>query len=130
MNKILKDIFMCDYEGCKKFLVVPTSVPCGHSICSNHIKTGDKTYKCNPCNRQFEIPTGGFETNKKLLEIIRSNWRTYISLTHKKETKSNNEDREDNNNILKLMSNFEHIKISGFDDEKEEVKLCYKRKRN
>jgi hypothetical protein len=56
---------------CKKIFNVPVILPCGESICKEHVIKKTKIY-CEVCDEDHLIPSGGFISNKKLEQMIAS----------------------------------------------------------
>ena len=78
----LKEIYTCDHKDCKKYLVNPIALPCGHSICQKHISSSDiKKLKCDTCNKVHLVPEEGFQINLKLSNII--NYNLHLNGKHK-----------------------------------------------
>ena len=72
---------VCELDGCKLFLERPIILPCGSTICSEHVEkscetnetTLEVTYKCTFCEKCHAIPVEGFPYNKIALKIINLN---------------------------------------------------------
>ncbi len=62
-----KEIFFCKY--CEKSLKDPILLPCGESICHEHV---DKinSIKCPSCPETHDEPVNGFTINRALREMI------------------------------------------------------------
>lgn len=68
-----KQTFTCDFDECGKFLDSPVTLPCGFTICIEHIKNLS-IFDCSKCNsRHKSFDEDGFRINSKLDDIIRSN---------------------------------------------------------
>ena len=74
---IVRDAIIC--ISCKQTLKAPVFLPCGHSICKNHIEDDDKEEResnkrrkieCNSCNETHEIPMKGFAPNRALESLM------------------------------------------------------------
>lgn len=65
MNKILAAI-KC--PNCSKVLSTPILLPCGHSLCQEHVKQKDKYLVCRECGKSHD--NQGFLVNKPLMDII------------------------------------------------------------
>ena len=65
--------FTCDFVGCGKYLHLPVTLPCGITICSEHLicKTKVDCLNCN--NQHIAIDDFGFRINSKLDELIKNN---------------------------------------------------------
>ena len=67
-----KDLFVCDYVDCKKYLIEPISFHCGYTICQSHLmQSNEEHFKCYVCEEQH--PTKNNQINKKLANLIASN---------------------------------------------------------
>ena len=62
----MSDLYSCD--KCKLFLQDPILLPCGNTICLQHVSQNLKLYSCGQCNQHHEIPDSGFPFNKKILD--------------------------------------------------------------
>ena len=67
----MSDLYSCD--KCKLFLQDPILLPCGNTVCLQHVSQNRKVYSCGQCNQHHEIPDSGFPFNKKILESISRN---------------------------------------------------------
>ena len=67
MNLLEKSI-KC--QSCEEFIFEPVFLPCGHSICKEHVdetvEENEKQIKCDICNESFDIPSKGFAPNRAL----------------------------------------------------------------
>lgn len=73
---LLSDAIKC--ITCKEILKMPVSLPCGHSVCNDHVKKlGDENMTnqiyCQQCDEFFDIPTNGFPTNRALEILLKRN---------------------------------------------------------
>ena len=58
---------------CGLYLYNPTTLPCGHSICSSHFIFTPGLFICETCQISHQVPFGGYGVNKLLNEAIESN---------------------------------------------------------
>jgi hypothetical protein len=65
----------CSY--CSKILKDPIMLPCGDSICGEHLIKNEYKQKCDKCNQDFEAKDIQFKSNKTLKELIEN--QTYLS---------------------------------------------------
>lgn len=67
MNLLEKSI-KC--RSCQKIIFEPVFLPCGHSICKQHVNEAvgenEKQIKCDICAESFDIPSKGFAPNRAL----------------------------------------------------------------
>ena len=61
-----KSQLTCSY--CSKILKDPIYLPCGDSICRNHLSerrvVKENRIECNKCKRDFEVKDNQFKSNK------------------------------------------------------------------
>ncbi len=66
--------FVCDLSSCRIFLENPVTLPCGFTICQEHLKYSDQTenvqIKCETCNEEHEIPVKFLVINKRLCNML------------------------------------------------------------
>ena len=62
----------CELESCQLFLENPIVLPCGTTICNNHLDNIDNIYNCLNCNQTHEIPVNGFPINNALMSVIKN----------------------------------------------------------
>ena len=59
-------ICICEFKNCGKFFENPILLPCGNTICRNHIneqtseKISGKFFLCSLCDESHKIPDEGF----------------------------------------------------------------------
>ena len=74
-----KSQLTCAY--CSKILKCPTVLPCGHSICRDHLIERDvlkgNKIKCKECNEDYQVKDNEFKSNEALKQLIES--RSYLS---------------------------------------------------
>jgi hypothetical protein len=67
-----KSNWTCSY--CAKIFKDPIDLPCGDSVCREHLSEGDvvktKKIKCKECNEEFRINDDEFRSNKTLRKLI------------------------------------------------------------
>jgi hypothetical protein len=80
--------YVCDYPGCEKYLKTPVTLPCGDSICAQHVSEHFETeldhvsaYQCQTCHEECPVPRNGFKVNKKLEQQLNEN--SHLSGTQK-----------------------------------------------
>jgi hypothetical protein len=99
-----KNTFTCDFEGCGKYLDSPVTLPCGYTICLEHIKHLSY-FDCSMCKSEhISFDENGFRINSKLDEIIKYN--IHLDGKHK----------EVKDLFDKLQSNVNEFKISKIAD--------------
>ena len=47
---------ICEYDKCKLILEVPITLPCGNTLCEQHVKQFDENFKCFFCAEYHEMP--------------------------------------------------------------------------
>jgi hypothetical protein len=68
-----KTLLDCICQICEKFWDKPVSLPCGCSICQDHIVVNTSTFKCESCGIIHEIPATGFAQSKSLTNFLDKN---------------------------------------------------------
>jgi hypothetical protein len=76
-----KSQWQCDLNECGLFLERPITLPCGFTICKNHLETFSDIYRCKMCLEEHPIPQQGFQINKKLMKQLES--KAHLSGLHK-----------------------------------------------
>ncbi|CAF1097601.1 unnamed protein product [Brachionus calyciflorus] len=72
----LDNLFNC--KICLKPLTESVILPCGESICDEHVNSsGDQKLFCPCCNLDHQIPDSGFIPNKLVNSLIKSNIRKF-----------------------------------------------------
>lgn len=70
----MADLVRC--EICKKFLNEPVLLPCGEVCCKDCAtkfdKFGNNCYLCYFCQQEHQVPKSGFQTNKKIKNLVES----------------------------------------------------------
>ena len=87
--------FICQHENCNKYFKEPVILPCGLSICKEHIddlvKSKKKKFKCSFCNKDH-LSSQNYQLNVSLNDIM--NWeKSYLN--------------QNQIEIRKLLRNFE-----------------------
>ena len=66
---------------CKRFYLNPVILPCGESVCNEHVKSSfacdidsNNTYDCVLCEENHLIPEGGFIFNKHVIDFLSMNF--------------------------------------------------------
>jgi hypothetical protein len=78
---MFKSSFTCDFEGCGKYLDSPVTLPCGFTICLQHIENRIN-FECSKCKIEHKsIDENGFRINYKLSDII--NYNHHLDGKHK-----------------------------------------------
>jgi hypothetical protein len=83
---------ICELNECKLYLEQPITLPCGSTICKEHIDHDHQRFRCSQCNEEHIIPPNGFKINKQIAHIIENGY-------HLNETQ-----KIANNNFKKLES--------------------------
>ena len=61
---------VCKYEGCNLIYQNPVDLPCGRSLCRQHLDNFDDKFECYFCGKEHQIPEDGFLINKTMNEMI------------------------------------------------------------
>ena len=61
---------ICEYDKCKLILEVPITLPCGNTLCEQHVKQFDENFKCFFCAEYHEMPKIGFSPNRTINKMI------------------------------------------------------------
>ena len=65
-------LYICELEECELILERPITLPCGSTICQEHVKTCQNKYDCVLCNEEHLIPVNGFPLNKFAIKTIQN----------------------------------------------------------
>lgn len=65
-------ICVCDLNTCRLYLDSPVLLPCGKTICQNHLQTMKKKYKCDVCTetQPHSLPKTGFFPKNEAIERV------------------------------------------------------------
>jgi hypothetical protein len=72
-NEEFSDYF-CDFFGCKKYLINPITLPCGQTVCKEHLNDSLEKIKCPFCDYDHMKPKEGFQVNIKMNSLINKNF--------------------------------------------------------
>jgi WD40 repeat protein len=61
---------ICDQKDCNLYLENPITLPCGSTICQDHLTSLKDKFKCSICEDEHLIPENGFQLNRTLLKMI------------------------------------------------------------
>ena len=79
MLKSKKSQVACSY--CSKIYKDPIDLPCGDSICLEHLSEKDvlkvNKIKCKKCNKEFGVKNNAFKSNNELNQLLES--QSYFS---------------------------------------------------
>ena len=67
--------FVCKHEGCNLIYENPVTLPCGNSICEQHLKRYNEKFKCSFCFEEHQIPNTGFTKSKAMIKMIDSHFK-------------------------------------------------------
>jgi hypothetical protein len=65
---IYKELCICDLKECKLYLENPIVLPCGSTICKEHVENHEDTYYCTLCDKAHVIPENGFPINEMVIK--------------------------------------------------------------
>ena len=60
----------CQFNECGSILEKPVALPCGHTLCLEHLNANETKFKCFLCNEEHLIPKNGFRVNKTIEQIV------------------------------------------------------------
>ena len=69
----MKNIYTCDIKSCGLYLEEPIALPCGYSICKNHIDKNKDIFECESCGKEHPIDEDGLKVNLKTASFIQMN---------------------------------------------------------
>ena len=70
------EALVCEYEGCNLIYEHPVTLPCGSSLCKQHLEKFKKNkFKCFFCSVTHHIPEDGFSLNKAMTKMIDSHFK-------------------------------------------------------
>ena len=76
----VKSYFICSSQECKKYLEVPVTLPCGHTICREHFKFNENEessqnvkFKCDVCSTKHKIQSNNLASNEMASALIDKN---------------------------------------------------------
>lgn len=79
-------ICICDLSDCNLYLENPITLPCGSTICQEHLNKLKDKFLCSICKEDHLIPENGFQINRTLLKMI--NAGVHLNETQKNITES------------------------------------------
>ena len=62
--------FACQFNDCRLLLQNPITLPCGYTLCNDHLNEIEDSFACWFCNRQHSRPEHGFSVNIILNNLI------------------------------------------------------------
>jgi WD40 repeat protein len=65
--------YICAFIGCKKYLKEPITLPCGDTVCQEHLNEQATFMKCPVCQQEFKIPEEGLKINQEINILINKN---------------------------------------------------------
>ena len=68
----LQALVTCRFDDCKMIFQNPVTLPCGYSLCEQHLTEYDDKFECSFCHDQHQIPKNGFSTNKTIDLLLES----------------------------------------------------------
>ena len=74
---LVKSVFVCSWKTCQKYLVDPVILPCGYTVCREHLKpiNGDLSkeniqFTCDICNKEHKTSINLIVINHSVSKII------------------------------------------------------------
>jgi hypothetical protein len=71
LKSALSATLICNFKYCKRYLENPVCLPCGHSICKEHLEEAVLCSKCGVIIQK--LPEDGYKVNEALSEILAMN---------------------------------------------------------
>jgi WD40 repeat protein len=71
-ESVIENPFVCEYKGCKLYYENPVTLPCGSTICKEHLPVFVEKFMCVVCDNEHQIPEGGLVINKAFEKIIKT----------------------------------------------------------
>ena len=66
---------ICEYDNCQLILENPITLPCGHTLCFEHLNKFNHKFTCYFCQKAHLIPDDGFVSNIIMNKIIANYYR-------------------------------------------------------
>ena len=73
--------YICDFFGCEKYLKEPVTLPCGQTVCKEHLNDAEEKFKCQFCDYNHMKPEKGFQVNIKMNSLLNKN--SHLTDQHK-----------------------------------------------
>ena len=64
------EYLLCELDCCRLILEKPVTLPCGNTLCEEHLKNCQRTFTCCFCNREHQKPDNGFFISKTVTRMI------------------------------------------------------------
>ncbi len=100
-------IFVCKYDGCNLIYENPVTLPCGSSLCQQHLDKFDTKFTCTFCFKEHQKPEDGFASSKAMIEMI-----NYYNQTNEMRKKV----KESFDNLDESIKNYQDIKSDVYID--------------
>ena len=65
-------ICICELDECQVYLQNPITLPCGFTICKEHVEGYKDKFVCLLCQQEHSVPSKGFQINRIIMDIINS----------------------------------------------------------
>ena len=95
--------FVCEYDGCNLIYENPVALPCGSSLCKNHLDIDEEKFKCPFCFEEHPIPS----IKKAIIKMIDHNIKLDPMRTKVKESFEN---------LDETIKNYEDIQSDNYID--------------
>ena len=99
--------FVCEYDGCNLIYENPATLPCGSSLCQQHLDKFDTKFTCTFCFKEHQKPEDGFASSKAMIEMI-----NYYNQTNEMRKKV----KESFDNLDESIKNYQDIKSDVYID--------------
>ena len=64
--------FICQFNDCKLILDYPVTLPCGFTLCKEHLDEFDDKFTCWFCHQEHLVPPNGFALNQSIVKMMRN----------------------------------------------------------
>lgn len=106
MEKI-HELLKCKY--CQERLENPVVLPCGETICEEHIREEDEQIECKICCKKHEIPVSGLTRNKLVARLIEATQQSSHHKSHGVKVKAPKHGQETLNRVEKLLQDYQQF---------------------
>jgi hypothetical protein len=91
---------ICELNECKVNLKNPVTLPCGFTICIEHVENYTDKFNCFLCDQEHFVPQKGFQLNRIIMDIVKSG--EYLN-------ESQNKLHDDFRELESIINNYEKL---------------------